>query len=111
GAGTALFGFITSTWTGAAILLALGMLNGYLSIVLLTMLQKNTPTDMLGRLMSLAMFASTGLVPISQALAGFLFKISIEYVFLGCGLLIVLIAVVSATSKEIREFGVEATPR
>jgi len=107
GIGMALFGFINSTWTGAAILFLLGILNGYISIVLITLLQKNTPGDMMGRLMSLVMFAGMGLVPISQALAGFLFKFSIEYVFLGCGVLIVLLAVIAALSKEVRNFGVE----
>ena len=108
GVGMALFGYITSMWAGAAILFLLGIMNGYISIVLITLLQKNTPADMMGRLMSLVMFSSMGLVPISQALAGFLFKISIEYVFLGCGILIVLLAIVAALSKEVRNFGVEA---
>ena len=47
---------------------------------------------MMGRLMSLVMIAGMGLVPVSQALAGFLLKVSFEGVFAVCGILIVLIA-------------------
>ena len=108
GVGLAAIGFIYSTWIGAGILILLGILNGYLSIMLITLLQKRTPSDMLGRLMSLVMFAGVGLVPISQALSGALLKISIEGVFVGCGILILAIAVMAALSKEVRNIGIEA---
>ena len=107
GLGMAAIGFIYSVWLGSAILFLLGLMNGYVSILLITQLQKRTPPDMMGRLMSLVMFAGTGLVPISQALAGALLKISIEGVFVGCGILILAIAVVAALSKEVRNIGIE----
>jgi MFS family permease len=108
GFGLAAIGFIYSTWIGAGILITLGIMNGYLSILLITLLQKRTPQDMMGRLMSLVMFAGVGLVPVSQALSGALLKISIEGVFVGCGILILVIAVMAALSKEVRNIGVEA---
>ena len=107
GVGLAAIGFIYSMWIGAGILILLGLLNGYLSIVLITMLQKRTPSDMLGRLMSLVMFAGVGLVPISQALSGALMKVSIEGVFVGCGALILVIAVVASLFKEVRTLGID----
>ncbi|HMK45848.1 MAG TPA: hypothetical protein VK436_04430, partial [Methanocella sp.] len=70
-------------------------------------LQKSTPPDMLGRLMSLVILASAGLVPVSQALAGFALKTSFSGVFVACGTLILLIAIIMATLKEGREFGLE----
>ncbi len=108
GLGMAAIGFIYSVWIGSAILFLLGIMNGYVSIVLITQLQKRTPPDMLGRLMSLVMFAGVGLVPISQALSGALLKISIEGVFVGSGILILAIAVMAALSKEVRNIGAEA---
>jgi MFS family permease len=110
GLGMAAIGFIYSMWIGSAILFLLGLMNGYISILLITQLQKRTPPDMMGRLMSLVMFAGTGLVPISQALAGALLKISIEGVFVGCGILILGIAVMAALSKEVRNIGTEVAP-
>lgn len=107
GFGMAALGLIGATWEGMAILFAVGLLNGYIGVVLVTLLQKNTPPEMLGRLMSLVIVASAGLVPVSQALAGFALKASIEGVFIGCGLLIVLIALMSALSRDVRDFGLE----
>ena len=107
GIGMALLGSIGSTWEGMAILLALGIMNGYIGIVLITLLQKSTPPEMMGRLMSIVMIAGMGLVPVSQALAGFLLKVSFEGVFAVCGILIVLIALLSALSKEVRDFGLK----
>jgi pyridoxal biosynthesis lyase PdxS len=60
---------------------------------------------MMGRLMSLVMLAGVGLVPISQALAGVLLKFSIEGVFVGCGILMLAVAVAAALLKEVRNFG------
>jgi MFS family permease len=107
GLGLAAIGFIGSTWAGIAILLALGAVNGYTGVVLITLLQKSIPSEMMGRLMSLVTISSIGLVPISQALSGFAIKVSIEGLFVGCGGLIVLLAVVAALSKDVRSFGVE----
>jgi MFS family permease len=108
GFGMASIGFIYSVWIGASILFLLGILNGYIGITLITLLQKRTPPDMMGRLMSLVMFAGVGLVPISQALSGALLKISIEGVFIGGGILIIVMAVMAALSKEVRNIGIEA---
>ncbi|WP_230741869.1 MFS transporter [Methanooceanicella nereidis] len=107
GIGLAITGFMTSTWVCSGIVFVLGMFNGYLGIVIITMLQKNTPPDMMGRLMSLTIFASTGLVPISQALSGVLIKISLEGLFVTCGVLIFLTGVIAALSKEVKNFGLE----
>ncbi|HZD44425.1 MAG TPA: MFS transporter, partial [Methanomicrobiales archaeon] len=106
GIGMVGLGVIDATWEGMAILFLAGILNGYVGIVLLTLLQKNTPPEMLGRLMSLVIIASMGLVPVSQALAGFALNLSFEGVFAGCGILLVLIAVWAALSKDFRDIGV-----
>lgn len=105
GIGMGAIGFIYMVWIGCGILFLLGLMNGYLSIVLITLLQKRTPSEMMGRLMSLVMLAGVGLTPISQALAGVLLKFSIEGVFVGCGILILAIAVAAALSKDVRNLG------
>jgi hypothetical protein len=55
-------------------------------------LQRQTPKEMLGRVMSLIMLASVGLVPVSQALTGGLLKLSLTGVFLGAGGLVLVMA-------------------
>ncbi len=103
GVALALLGFLTaavtvlgttlSTVACFVVLLAIGVGNGMLSITLISFLQLSTPKEMLGRVMSLVMLAGVGLVPISQALAGGLIKLSLEFVFIGAGVLMALVAV------------------
>jgi MFS family permease len=85
-------GFTTSTAIAFMILLVVGIGNGTLLITLITALQRQTPKEMLGRIMSLAMLAGAGLVPVSQALTGGLLKLSLTGVFLGAGGLVLVAA-------------------
>jgi len=99
------FAFITSTWLAFAVLLAVGIGNGYFAITIITLLQQRTPAHMFGRVMSLILFANVGLVPISQALSGLLIKLSLEGLFIGAGLLMVLLAAWTALDREARSMG------
>ncbi len=92
-AAAGLLGSTISTIACFVILLVIGVGNGVLAITLISFLQMNTPKLMLGRVMSLVMLAGVGLVPISQAMAGGLIKLSLEYVFIGAGILMILVAV------------------
>jgi MFS family permease len=105
GVGMAALGMISATWEGMASLFVIGCLNGYIGIVLVTLLQKSTPPEMMGRVMSLVMIAGMGLVPVSQAVSGFVLKVSFGGVFAGCGVLIVLIAATSLLSKDVKDLG------
>jgi hypothetical protein len=66
----AIVGFISLTWVDFELMLLLGLGNGYVTIILFTWIQTRTLKTMLGRIMSLLMLSSAGLVPISQALSG-----------------------------------------
>ncbi len=97
--------FITSTWLDFAILLVTGVCDGYLSITAITMLQQRTPADMIGRVMSLVMFANVGLAPISQTVSGALLKLNLDGLFIGAGILMVLLAVWALLSPDVRSLG------
>jgi MFS family permease len=84
--------FIQRTWVGFVMLLMMGLANGYTAIMLITWIQLRTPRDMLGRMMSLLMFGSSGLVPISQALSGALSKWNLNVLLVAAGALDVLVA-------------------
>ncbi len=92
GIGLGLMGLITSTIFAMLILFGMGTCNGILAITLITSLQKKTPKEMLGRVMSLVMLASVGLQPISQALTGAIIKFSLNWLFYGAGILMALVA-------------------
>ncbi len=96
GIGLALLGVLNNTWLNAALMFALGLGNGYISIILVTFLQRRTPAQMLGRMMSLFMLANIGLGPVSQAAAGTVSKWSLEALFIGAGACILVTGVWAA---------------
>ena len=98
------FGFIRSTWVDFALMLMLGLGNGYISITLFTWMQLRTPKAMLGRMMSMMMLSNTGLVPISQAISGAVSKWSLTLLFAGAGVLILLVALWAAPQPELKVF-------
>jgi MFS family permease len=99
------FGWLHNTWLAAGLMLLAGMGNGYLAITLITALQRRTPVAMLGRLMSLVMVASYGLLPLSQALAGALSKWNLNMLFVLSGAAMTLLAAWSAFQPELRAAG------
>jgi hypothetical protein len=59
---------------------------------------------MLGRMMSLLMLSSTGLFPISQAIAGALSKWNLTLVFALPGVLVLLLTLWIAFQSELSDF-------
>lgn len=104
GLGLASLGFIGSTAIAALTVAVMGIGDGYVSILLITWLQRRTPPAMLGRVMSLVMFASMGLIPVSQALSGALIGLSLVGLFVGAGILLVLVAMRAVLLPEVRSF-------
>ena len=100
----AALGFIPNTWVDFGLLFLLGLGNGYIAIILFTWMQKRTPKDMLGRMMSLIMLSNTGLTPISQAIAGVVSKIDLTLLFVSAGLLVLLVVFVAAFQPELGAF-------
>jgi len=97
-------GFISSTWLDFSLLLLLGLGNGYIAIILFTWMQTRTPKDMLGRMMGLLMFSSSGLVPISQAISGVVSKWDLTLLFTSAGALVMLVALWMAFQPGLIEF-------
>ncbi|HEX8993201.1 MAG TPA: MFS transporter [Anaerolineales bacterium] len=96
--------FIRSTWTDFALLLLLGLGNGYLAIILITWMQTRTPREMLGRMMSIFMLSNTGLIPVSQAISGAVSKWDLNLLFVGAGALVLLMTVWLAFQPALRIF-------
>ncbi|HHY54968.1 MAG TPA: MFS transporter [Chloroflexi bacterium] len=83
---------ITVAWVGAVIMALLGLVDGFLSVRLITYLQRRTPAALLGRIMSLMLFANIGLAPLSQALAGALSRYTLDGLFIGAGAVLLGVA-------------------
>lgn len=86
---------VAAMWQGMALLLAVGVLGGYLQAAMMTWLQRRLRADMLGRGMALLMFVVMGLAPLSAAVTGWLLRAtSLATVLAGAGL--ATLAVVAA---------------
>ncbi|HBY97711.1 MAG TPA: MFS transporter [Chloroflexi bacterium] len=108
GVGVAVLGFVASTPAAALDALLMGAVNGYVFILFITWLQRRTPQKMLGRMMSLLMFAAIGLNPVSMALSGALVELNVVALFVGAGTLMAVITLLSAFHPNVRALGVEA---
>ena len=98
--------FVSSVWVGVALLAVLGVGDGYVAVVMMTLVQRMTPTDMLGRVMSLVMLAMLGVTPLSTALAGAVIGLGPAVLFVACGAGMLLVTVVAAACR--RSWSIEA---
>ncbi len=73
-------------------------------------MQTRTPKAMLGRMMSLLMFSSTGLGPVSQAISGAVSKWSVTLLFASAGVLVLLLTLWTAFQPELIAFGKNLAP-
>lgn len=87
-------GMITAVWQGAGLMLAIGLLGGFMQVRVFTWIQQRVPPMLIGRAMSLFMFIFMGLAPISAAVTGWLMKsITLTQLFAASGgALVVLVA-------------------
>ena len=106
GATLLFLGFASETVYGMLILFNMGIIGGFLQIFFMTWIQKRIPQDMLGRIMSVIIFANMGLAPISAALSGYIVEyVGLTILFLGCGGLFMSVALLSMFSSSIRAMG------
>jgi len=89
----------------AAAVLVSAVLDGYISVVLVTWIQRRVPAERMGRVMSVIMVASQGTFPVSAAAAGMLAGWSVAGMLLGAGALMVGITLSGLTSRTIRRVG------
>jgi hypothetical protein len=108
GLGVALLGLMNTTILAALVSGLMGAANGYVVILFVTWLQSRTPQAMLGRMMSLLMFASTGLLPVSNVITGALIRLDVTAVFVGGGSLMALLVFLAMLNPAVR--AMEATP-
>ena len=79
--------------------------NGYINVMIFTWIQSVTPSNMLGRMTSVFMFAGAGSAPLGHALTGALLTISPLLTFAGAGILVILLAAFMLRDKDINSMG------
>ena len=101
GIGLALLGVLSSMVPAAIVAFVMGLGQGYVVIQFITWLQLRTARHMLGRMMSVLMFAVVGLAPVSSTIAGALIQWSAPFVMIGAGAMIVGVVVFAAFSPSV----------
>ncbi len=104
------FAFVHSLPLAILTSLINGIADGYVVIMFITWLQLRTPEAMLGRMMSLLMFASVGLAPVATAVTGALLDLNLTGVFLGAGILLMGIVLIALTNPTVRAMSSEPVP-
>jgi MFS family permease len=102
GIGLALIGLAPSLILVTAIIALMGAGSGFINIALSAWLQRKTDPEMLGRVMSLVVFASVGLSPVSYTAAGALVDWNLTWTFLAAGGLVIVTAMYAASNGDVR---------
>jgi hypothetical protein len=87
----------------AAVLFVMSCAAAFLNVQLLAWFQQRVERAMMGRVLSVLMFAAAGLTPISMALAGIVIKWSLTGMFLAGGSMVVLVTLLAAMHRPVRE--------
>ena len=95
-------GFAESVAQAALLAGVMGAGGAVVNVVLITWLQARTEPSLLGRVMSVVMFAAVGLTPLSYAVAGLVAETHVTAMFVGSGALVVLVAASVAASGALR---------
>lgn len=96
-------GQISAAWQGAGLMLAIGLLGGFMHVAVFTWIQQRVPPALLGRAMSLFMFIFMGLAPVSAAVTGWVMRgITLGQLFAGCGAALVALAAAAFAGSQMR---------
>jgi hypothetical protein len=102
GIGLALLGVSTTMLFASTIGLVLGSVDGYINVFFVTWVQSRAPKAFIGRLMSLLMFSSIGLLPVSMGLSGALSRMDVTLLFTTSGVVIALLGLGMTLNSTVR---------
>ena len=96
-------GILHRFWPLAAVLFAMSLAAAFLNVQLIAWFQQRVERAVLGRVMSVLMFSSLGLMPVSLAVAGLAIKISLAGMFLVAGAMVLVVTGLAALHRPVRE--------
>ena len=99
----ATLGVVTQLWLLSAVLFLIAGAAGVLNVHIVAWLQQRVDREMLGRTMSVVMFAAVGLQPLSLAVAGITIGLSLPGTFVGAATVMLLVALLAAFHKPVRD--------
>jgi MFS family permease len=102
GAGMLLLGWLSHSAAIIVTLTAMGAGSGWINVDVQSWLQAEVERQMVGRVISLLMFAMVGLAPLSYVAAGALVQVSLALTFGVAGLLVLAVVAVAAWEGSIQ---------
>jgi MFS family permease len=99
--------FAGSTIVAACLSAVCGLSLGYGNLLGMSWIQARVPRSIMGRVMSLLMLASTGLVPISELVAGAFVQVSLSGVLAVAGFGMAAVSAFALVAKRVRDLGLE----
>jgi MFS family permease len=106
-----LLGRITAAWQGMLLMLAIGVLGGFVNVSVFSWVQQRVPKAMLGRTMSIFMFVVMGLAPLAAAAAGWIATwAALGTLFTGAGLFLTGAAVLAWLFTPMRRLSDDPLP-
>jgi MFS family permease len=87
----------------ATLLAVMGLGAGFVNVQFSSWIQLRVERAMLGRVMSVLMFAAIGLIPVSYAIAGVVAQWSLPWLFGGAGAILVVTSAAATSAKAARE--------
>lgn len=102
GLGLAMIGWVPGLFSAVGVIAILGVTSGLINVLAISWVQLRTEKRFLGRLMSLVMFASQGLAPVSYIIAGVLVDLHLTLMFTAAGGLVLLATLYAALNHEVR---------
>lgn len=98
----AALGFLDRIPIVAADLLLMSGIAAFLSIQIIAWLQQRVESSLMGRVMSVLMFASVGLTPLSLVISGVALKVSFSGTFVSAGAMMLLVTVAAGSQRALR---------
>lgn len=108
-------GYVTTLYGTLALFGVFGLFMGYTMVLFSTWMQTRVEISMLGRTMSVMMFAMMGLAPLSMGFAGVIIGMygdgtaamtrGLETLYYGCGVIMLVVAIAALSSRSIRLLG------
>ena len=95
-------GLLTGFWPVAVLLFVMGCLSGFINVQIQAWLQQRVERAVLGRVSSVGMLSSFGLMPVSMAVAGVAVEWSVPWMFAVGGVAVTLVAAFGALQREVR---------
>jgi MFS family permease len=90
GVGLTLLGLVPSVIWACGLMVLIGVIAGYSQVLMASWLQTKSDPQLRGRVMSVVMLSAYGLTPLSYLLTGALTQISVSFMFVVTGLLLLV---------------------